>query len=246
MQTTSLPEELRIISNTVRDVPMTFMGYTRALALCARMNYETEVLDFIDAIPAGNVLYDLGACEGRFAMYAALRGIRCYAFEPEARNYEAMIRNIDHNRALNGNLIPVRLAVGAAHGASELKVAQPWAGGHQKVVASAPSRIDLDFNFTERQTIQVASLDQWIQETGNPVPDYLKVDVDGSELPFLDGTSSTLSNQKLKALIFELSERDPGYKTVVDTLQRHGFVMGTKHSIINEPQLYNIVFQRTA
>src|SRR6185437_16052773 len=139
MQTTSKPEELKIVQNTVRGVPMTFMGYTRALELCARMNYETEILDFIDEIPAGAVLYDLGACEGRFGMYAALKGIRCYAFESEDKNYEAMLRNIDKNE-LKGNLLPLKLAVGAVHATSELKIAQPWAGGHQKVVASAPSR----------------------------------------------------------------------------------------------------------
>lgn len=244
MQTTTPSEELKLVQNTVRGVPMTFVGYTRALELCARMNYETEVLDFIDEIPAGSVLYDLGACEGRFSLYAALRGVRCYAFEPESRNYEAMLRNIEQN-PVKDKFFPLQLAVGSQHQTSELKIAQPWAGGHQKVVASAPSRVDLDFNFTERQVIQVVNLDQWIRETGTPKPDYLKVDVDGSELPFIEGAAQTLADPNLKAVIFELSERDPSYSKVVDALKGHGLVLSARYDIINEPQLYNIVFRRS-
>jgi hypothetical protein len=81
----------------VRGTSMQLAAYTRALELCARMNRETEVLDFIDSVPLGGCLYDLGACEGRFALYAALRSIRCYAFEPESMNFAAMLRNIDLN-----------------------------------------------------------------------------------------------------------------------------------------------------
>ena len=59
----------------VRGVNLSLVSYTRALELCARMNYETEVLDFIDEIGEGQVLYDLGACEGRFALYAAMQQV---------------------------------------------------------------------------------------------------------------------------------------------------------------------------
>ena len=31
-------------------------SYTRALGLCARINRETEVLDFIDSVPVGGVV----------------------------------------------------------------------------------------------------------------------------------------------------------------------------------------------
>ena len=81
----------------VRDVAMKLMTYTRSLELCARMNYETENLDFIDSIAPGEIFYDLGACEGRFSIYAGLKGITIFAFEPEAKNYSVFRENIELN-----------------------------------------------------------------------------------------------------------------------------------------------------
>ena len=80
----------KIIINNVRGFELKFVGFTHPLELCAQMNYETEVMDFIDTIKKGDVFFDLGACEGRFTVYAAAKGLKCYAFEPEIRNYEAM------------------------------------------------------------------------------------------------------------------------------------------------------------
>src|SRR5581483_3974241 len=105
---------MNVISTTVRGIELRLVGYTRALELCARMNRETEVLDFIDGMERGAVLYDIGACEGRFSLYAASRGIRCIAFEPEELNFKALTENIDLNQAGVGRLItPWQCAVGA-------------------------------------------------------------------------------------------------------------------------------------
>jgi FkbM family methyltransferase len=222
---------------------MKLVAYTRALELCARMNRETEVLDFIDSVPLGGVLYDLGACEGRFALYAALRGIRCYAFEPESMNFAAMLRNID----LNGNkakalLTPLNLAVGDRSRSASLKIGQPWAGGHQKVVDGESGRLDLAFNFTSEQMIQVVALDEFISSTGCSRPDFLKVDVDGSEIAFIKGSAKTLERRELKGIMFELHERDSSYCEVVSLLGSAGFVIANRFEV--EPALFNIWFRR--
>lgn len=222
---------------------MQLVAYTRALELCARMNRETEVLDFIDSIPPGAVLYDLGACEGRFALYAALRDIQCYAFEPESMNFAAMLRNIE----LNGDkakalLAPFNLAVGDKNHNAILKIGQPWAGGHQKVVEGESGRLDLAFNFVSEQTIQVVALDEFIFSTGCRPPDFLKVDVDGSEIAFLKGSAKTLKREELKGIMFELHEGDASYSEVVSLLGKSGFVIAGRFEV--EPALFNIWFRR--
>src|SRR5947207_15699801 len=88
---------MKIVTNQVRGIELRLVGYTRPLELCARMNRETEVLDFIDGIGAHEVLYDLGACAGRFSLYAALRGVRCFAFEREELNFRALMADIELN-----------------------------------------------------------------------------------------------------------------------------------------------------
>jgi FkbM family methyltransferase len=235
--------EKKVIRNTVRGLEIQFVGYTRALELCARMNYETEVLDFIDAMPKDSVLYDLGACEGRFAMYAAMRGLLVYAFEPEEMNFQAMSENIKLNQdVLQNRLNHRKLAVGSSNHHSKLKIAQPWAGGHQKVVSTAPSRVDLDFNFTAEQAIEVVALDDYIQKNNLPKPDFLKVDVDGSEQPFLEGAAFTLSDKQLKSMMFELCKEDPDYNFILGTLEKHNFYKGQEFQVV--PGLFNTLFQR--
>ena len=118
----------------VRGIELKLMTYTRSLELCARMNYETENLDFIDSLPSGSILYDLGACEGRFSIYAALKGIRVIALEPENRNFGVFKENIALNLIPENQLTALNIAIGETTGKGTIKIGQPWEGGHQKVV----------------------------------------------------------------------------------------------------------------
>ena len=215
------------------------------MKLCARLNREIEVFDFIDRIEPGEVLYDLGACEGRFALYAALRGVRCYAFEPESMNYEVLLENVACNaEKAQRYLVPLNYAVGATSHKTTIKIAQPWAGGHQKVIADVAGRIDLQFDFTSEEDVEVVALDEFIAEGDHPAPNHLKVDIDGSEVPFIKGACDTLGRPELKSLIFELHEADSSYGEVTSLLGACGFVAGQRHEV--EPGLFNVVFERPA
>jgi FkbM family methyltransferase len=233
-----------VIRHVVRGVPMSFVGYTRSLELCARMNYETENLDFIDRIPAGAVLYDLGACEGRFSIYAALKAVRCFSFEPERRNHQAFLENIAVNAVPAERLQPFKLAIGETRAQAKLRIGQPWAGGHQKVIEQPEVRQDLAFTFVDEETVDVIGLDQAIGHLDLPKPAYLKVDIDGSEMPFLRGATRTLSDPTLKGLIFELETSDRHFDTIIDVLRSCGLREESRHQIPNERFLYNIVFAR--
>ena len=232
----------KVITTDVRGVRLNLAGYTRALELCARMNRETEVLDFIDSIPRDKMLFDLGACEGRFALYAAVRGVNCYAFEPEQMNYEALRTNIELNPAAESYLTTFNLAVGNVHHQTTIKIGQPWAGGHHKVLSDVSSRVDLDFDFTSEQSVEVVALDEFISEAKLPDPDYLKVDIDGSEVSFLRGASKTLQGPSVQGIIFELHEADASYQEVNDFLSSIGFRAMDRHEV--EPGLFNIIFRR--
>ncbi|MGZ5434782.1 MAG: FkbM family methyltransferase [Pyrinomonadaceae bacterium] len=228
----------------MRGVTLNLVGHTRALELCAGMNRETEVLDFIDRIEPGEVFYDLGACEGRFALYAALRGIRCYAFEPESMNFSALQENFALNRIRVEHLLtPLKYAVGEANHQSTIKIGQPWAGGHHRVLSDVSSRVDLDFNFVSEQPVEVVALDAFIDNMNLPAPNYMKIDVDGSELAFLKGAQQTLASRSLKAIIFELLERDVSYQEAIALLEALGFGVVEKHEV--EPGLFNVVFKRS-
>ena len=56
---------------------------------------EPETLEWIDSIPNGSVVWDIGANIGLYSCYAAKqRGCRVFAFEPSVFNLELLARNI--------------------------------------------------------------------------------------------------------------------------------------------------------
>lgn len=236
--------ETKINNVDVRGVWLALIADNRSLDLCSRMNYETENLDFIDNIPEGSVYFDLGACEGRFSIYAAKKGLNVFCFEPEENNFKVLQSNIEINRVSN-KISAFNIAVGDGDKDVTLGIGQPWAGGHQKVVQHDGIRNDLSFDVLDRQKVKMFSLDSCIKLNKLPTPNYLKVDVDGSEILFLEGAKSTLQNPALTGIIFELCETDKNFRSIVEQLESYNFTESGKFQIPNEPDLYNFVFTRS-
>ena len=134
------------------------------------------------------------------------------------------------------------IGIGAKNGKAILNIGQPWEGGHQKIVKHDEIRNDLNFNFVEEQEIDIISIDSFISEGRGPVPDYLKIDIDGSEMPFLKGAVNTFQDVNLKGIIFELNETDPNFSNIIDFLDKNGFFEEKRFNVPNEPNLYNIIF----
>jgi FkbM family methyltransferase len=241
---TPVTNEKNVNIRNVRGIRMCLMGGNRSLDLCSEMNYETEVLDLIDAQDKGTVFYDLGACEGRFSIYAALKGLKVYAFEPDPNNFDYLDKNKNLNKLGDEQLQSFNLALGETDGVGTLKIGQPWPGGHQKVIENPHVRADLNFNFKESVEIEVVALDTFIQKAGLFLPHCLKIDIDGSERAFISGAGVTLKGSELKTLIIELETDDPNYVWIVDKLEGAGFHKVSQHPIPNEHNLYNFVFQK--
>lgn len=238
-------EELKHTEINVRGVKFKLMTYTRSLELCAKMNYETENLDFIDIIKPNEVMYDLGACEGRFSIYAALKGIKVVSFEPEAKNFNVFSQNLKINNIGENRIKAIHAGVGTKNGKAIIKIGQPWEGGHQKVVEHGDIRNDLNFDFVENQEIDLISIDSFIEAGENSPPNYLKIDIDGSEMPFLEGATNTLKSNNLKGIIFELNEKDPNFENIIKFLKKYGFLEKEKFQVPNEPYLFNFIFRKS-
>lgn len=225
----------------VRGVNLKLHTFNRSLQLCAKMNYEVENLDFIDSLASESVFYDLGACEGRFSIYAALKGHSVYSFEPNKANFETLQMNIKLNN-LENKVSIFNLGVGEKDAEAILQIGQPWAGGHQKVVKHDQVRSDLNFDFVESEVISIVSLDSFIRNSKLKAPDVLKIDIDGSEVPFLKGATEVLKQAQLKKMIFELDQNDPHYNFIINFLGEFGFRIQESYQVPNEPTLYNIIF----
>jgi FkbM family methyltransferase len=138
----------------------------------------------------GGVFYDIGANVGFFALLAGHMGGygvgHVYAFEPTPDNAEEVRRNV----VLNGlpNVEVIEKAVGAEAGTGQLQIVddQSWS----KLVETG------EHPFTEKVVdIEVVAIDDLVAEGMKP-PTVVKIDVEGFELPVLEGMRKTLAEHK--------------------------------------------------
>jgi FkbM family methyltransferase len=194
--------------------------------------YEPQVLDYIDRLERGAVLYDLGACVGYFSLYAAARGLDVCAFEVEAKNFAALSANLEANPELSVQAFPIGVSDGSSDWA-DLRVGQDKAGGHHKTLCvdefAGPANIVSDEYAVER--VRVGALDRLVSELRLRPPQHMKIDIDGSEVVFLRGARSVLASRELRSLMFELYVDSPFYESIVNQLTANGFSLTAKHPI---------------
>lgn len=160
-------------------------------------------------LPYGGVFYDIGANNGFFTLYASLhvgKVGKIFSFEPYPRNAESVQRVIMENNISNCYL--ENLAVAETIGETELyfgdSIATPTivhkeGGGKYSVVSTT-------------------SLDSFI--VTHPIPDLIKLDVEGAEIAVLRGAKSLLNIEIPPKWIIEI--HDPKDEEVVYSLLAPG------------------------
>lgn len=203
---------------------------------------EKDVYDFIDSIGPDDILYDLGACEGRFSVYSGCKNIATYSFEPDCYNFAVLKENIEIN-----NLDRVHIYKVAISNVNEelfLLKNQPWEGGHLKVLENGERTGDFE-NCKEKEMVTAYKLDTFIEDNKLPYPDYIKVDVDGNEINFIEGADKALSN--IKKLHIELTDHNKD--TIVNRLSKYQLIIEKKYDIYSSggnkyEGLYNYIFSK--
>jgi FkbM family methyltransferase len=130
----------------------------------------------------GDLFLDVGANVGSYAIWAAELGVRVIALEPATDTFPLLVKNI----ALNG--YPIN-AIQAAAGA-ECGVAN-FTEGRDCVNRFDPQGA---------MQIEVATIDSLIDDR---IVTGMKVDVEGSEIDVLLGSSRALAEQRIKLIQLE-------------------------------------------
>lgn len=211
---------------------------------------EPELLDLVDRLPEGVVMYDIGASIGLFSLYAAIkRRCRVVAFEPEAQNYATLELNHFLNRdRLATPLVALNAALSDTPGLGAIHTRAYGAGEHGKILDKAViQETKEDFAAVHVQSVLRQRLDDIIALCGLPQPEFLKIDVDGAEAAVLRGAAATLANSALTMVFIELSSRSDTDEAAI--LASHGFTLAERHPVVrlrggHYPDLYNCVFRR--
>jgi len=160
------------------------VSHARAFTFSSK---EPETLAWIDTLPAGAVLWDIGANVGLYSCYAAkARGCRVVAFEPSVFNLELLARNIFLNQ-LAERITIIALPLFAHLTESTLNMTTTAWGGALSTFAAQHGfdgrAMDKVFEF---RTVGLP-MDEFVSKLALPRPDFIKMDVDGIEHLILQG-----------------------------------------------------------
>lgn len=141
--------------------------------------YEKRVI-FERTITAGSVVFDIGAHVGFYTLLASVlvgpEG-KVIAFEPSPRNLVFLKDHLHLNQITNASLIEAAVA-DSSGGARFEESDQSDFTGH----ISTAGEIE----------VRAVSLDELIQSGEIPMPNYVKIDVEGAELLVLRGATSIM------------------------------------------------------
>jgi len=182
---------------------------------------EPDTIDWIAEFPPDSILVDIGANVGMYTIWAAkTRGARVFAFEPESQNYALLNRNILRN-ALAGQAMAycASLADKAGFGQLALSAFMPGGSVHSytdkgEAGAKRPSYL---------QGSYASTLDTLVAEGVVPVPNYVKIDVDGIEPKIVQGARQTFSNPGVKSILIEVDTRIESHWEMIDLMLELGF-----------------------
>ena len=163
---------------------------------------EPETVRWIDGLPREEVLWDIGANIGTYALYAAkTRGMRVLAFEPSASSYAVLVRNVEIN-ALADLVDSYCLAFDERTRLDHLHMAHTEAG-HSLHAFGQDETIGGKLALVFRQSVPGFSVDSFCEIFAPPPPDHIKLDVDSIELAILRGATRSLVMQ-VKSLLVEI------------------------------------------
>jgi FkbM family methyltransferase len=168
---------------------------------------EPETIEWIDTFAAGETLWDIGANVGIYSIYAGVKGIRTFAFEPHFANYHQLCVSVAVN-SLEGVVTPLCLAFAEKKAVSEMNLASLEIGTSMSNFGEALDFRGKAFEPAFRQGMIGYDLDSFVADFGVEVPDHIKIDVDGIELAIVAGAQKTLADPKLQSVSIELIETD--------------------------------------
>jgi FkbM family methyltransferase len=184
---------------------------------------EPGTIAWIEEFSPGEVLFDVGANVGLYALCAArFRSARVFAFEPESQNYALLNANIHRNR-LHDTVIAycVALSDETRFDALYLSAFEAGASCHAWGESVQPDGGPMLAAF--RQGCFATTLDALVEAGTVPLPHHVKIDVDGIEHKVVRGAARTLAERCVRSVLVEINAKRDDHWSIVDFMLQHGF-----------------------
>lgn len=161
-------------------------NYATLAYLCGLYDFE-DMQFFRHALRQGDIFADLGANVGVYSVLAGATGAAVLSVEPVPQTFSRLLDNLRLN-AVSGT--PVCCGLSNANGT--LRFTTHRGGMNRVATANEPDSIEVEVttvdDLTTREKLR---------------PHFMKIDVEGYELPLLEGAKRTL--ESVLALVIELN-----------------------------------------
>lgn len=186
---------------------------------------EPDTVAWLLRMPPGSVFLDVGANVGMYTLAAAVgRNCQVFAFEPESQNYALLNANIALNRA-GDRVVAYCAALTDKTRFDRLYLSEfdPDGGGSCHSFGA-----EVDFNLNSRNSPFAQGciglhLDELVSNGVVPVPDFIKIDVDGFEHLVVEGALSTLQEQRVREVLIEINPAIPEHQALMQRMATLGY-----------------------
>lgn len=183
---------------------------------------EPETLKWIESFDPSETLFDIGANVGLYSIYAARRGVKVLAFEPQAHNYALLNTNLELN-ALDNKVMALNLAMSDRDSLDFLYLPKSEAGAALNNFGEPRDLQHKPFTAAFKQGALSFSIDSFVEKFPQTFPNHIKIDVDGIENAIVNGAQRTLRDGRLKSVLLEINEALPSDRAMVDRVLGAGF-----------------------
>jgi FkbM family methyltransferase len=176
----------------------------------------------------GDVFYDIGSNVGVYSLVAAKGpggGARVFSFDPSYGNIASLGANILLNGVVD-QVTPLPVALSDTTGRNVFALRSLEAGAARHVLGDAPPE---EGPALYRQPVLTFRLDDLVQLADLPLPNHIKLDVDGGELAVLQGAARTLESPSLRSVLIEVSTSMS--EAITTALAAHGLQLDSKVNV---------------
>jgi FkbM family methyltransferase len=183
------------------------------------LNYLTKLRD-TGVVP--HVVYDIGACVLHWTNEARQLwpSAEFIAFEAmDASEFLYQEQNLRYSMGVLSNVDGAKVDFYQNN-------YHPGGNSYYKENEQVNPQAPLYFNESHRRRLETITLDTAVQRNNFPLPDMIKMDVQGAELDVLKGAVETLKSVKhiiLELQVVEYNKGAPLFDIVVDYMDKQGF-----------------------
>jgi len=189
---------------------------------------EAETIAWIKlwSTSRNQVFFDIGANIGIYSLFACYCSPQnsVYAFEPVSNNYNALIQNINCNNY--ENIHAFNVCISNISQITSLFLSDERVGNSGAQIDTPINELGEVFSPKKIEKVISLSIDDLVNTFHFPLPNFIKIDVDGHENEIILGMQETIKNKLLKSILIEFNNENQ-FNKFRDFFENNGMALDT-------------------